>query len=287
MLISEKIRIKWLLSYILFVACASFSIIFDWVESDGNFSNQELQETIGVLLQFTLSYIFAFRLKGTMWLKATLIILPFMLIYEVYDNVLDSIFIDSIFALLIGGWYWINCLNLFHLNREEQLYAAPKLPKPSLFLIFKYVMCRWDANGRSSRTEYWSFKLFLFLCFIILSLFKIRMLETIFILITFIPNLFLGIRRLYDTNHSAWWFTSPFILSISYFIAILANYKHIRSVNWPVACFYIIILTWVPYIILILRRGDKHPNRFGPTITDYEKINDHFRSMQEVKITRT
>ena len=67
-------------------------------------------------------------------------------------------------------------------------------------------------SGRASRKEYWMFTLVNVLIIFGLSflfseteipLFKI--LGFIYILAVFVPSLAVYVRRLHDTNHSAWW----------------------------------------------------------------------------------
>ena len=70
----------------------------------------------------------------------------------------------------------------------------------------KYVV--WE--GRSSRSEFWWFALFAFLgsmvTTLIDSLYGVPVLNTIFVLGTFLPYLSVFIRRLHDTGHSGWWY---------------------------------------------------------------------------------
>ena len=57
----------------------------------------------------------------------------------------------------------------------------------------------WDFQGRSSRSEYWLFFLWVFILGFIGPC-------TLFLTCAhLIPNLSLGFRRLHDTDRSAWW----------------------------------------------------------------------------------
>lgn len=64
-------------------------------------------------------------------------------------------------------------------------------------------------SGRSHRTEYWYFFLFNLLIAIVLaivdSIAKIGLLNTIYSLAVLVPSLAVGVRRLHDTDRSAWW----------------------------------------------------------------------------------
>lgn len=88
-------------------------------------------------------------------------------------------------------------------------------------------------SGRACRKEYWHFVLFLIICSVVLAIaettlglgFSERWAENVepgfgyaagashqggplmglFALVTFIPSLSLGVRRLHDTDRSGWW----------------------------------------------------------------------------------
>lgn len=67
-------------------------------------------------------------------------------------------------------------------------------------------------NGRARRKEYWMFTLvnvlimlgFNFLSFALDSTF-IQILGIVYLLAVLVPSLAVYVRRLHDTNHSAWW----------------------------------------------------------------------------------
>jgi len=61
-----------------------------------------------------------------------------------------------------------------------------------------------DFEGRASRPEYWWFLLVVLLGSAITSLISVRI-YTLFTLVTLIPLLAVGARRLHDTNRSGWW----------------------------------------------------------------------------------
>jgi len=61
-----------------------------------------------------------------------------------------------------------------------------------------------DFTGRASRPEFWWFFLFCFLVGGVLSAFSTA-LSGIFALITIVPRLAVGARRLHETNRSGWW----------------------------------------------------------------------------------
>ena len=96
-------------------------------------------------------------------------------------------------------------------------------------------------NGRSRRTEYWMFALFNAL--IMLGLCLLLMNEVIgpnpiyaFAVLIVIPTLSVTVRRLHDTNRSAWWLLLPMI---------------------P-------ILGELVFLIFMVLEGKPERNRFGP-----------------------
>lgn len=81
-----------------------------------------------------------------------------------------------------------------------------------LEVLKKYVV----FSGRARRKEYWIFGLINLIAFIVLLLIDILIgtfdyesehgiLSSIYVLITFLPNLAVSIRRLHDIGKSGWW----------------------------------------------------------------------------------
>ena len=70
-------------------------------------------------------------------------------------------------------------------------------------------------SGRASRSEYWWFALFLFIAGIVTSIIDVMIMGyssekfgpiiAIFSVITFLPGLAVGARRLHDIDRSGWW----------------------------------------------------------------------------------
>ena len=91
-----------------------------------------------------------------------------------------------------------------------------------------------DWNGRASRSEFWFWILFVFIASVVLSLAdsmigagEIGLLAPLFSLATFLPGIFVTVRRLHDTDHSGWWylivFTGIGALLILYWVIIKGN----------------------------------------------------------------
>lgn len=61
-----------------------------------------------------------------------------------------------------------------------------------------------DFNGRASRAEYWWFFLAVLLGSAAASLIALRV-YALFSVVTVLPMIAVGARRLHDTNRSGWW----------------------------------------------------------------------------------
>ena len=107
----------------------------------------------------------------------------------------------------------------------------------------------FDFKGRSTRSEYWWWLLFVVLAGIALTIVDMGigtfnyesgdgLLSGLFKLATLIPGLALGARRLHDINKSAWWL----LMWLSFLLII------------PV----IVLLVWAA------RQEDNGTNRYGP-----------------------
>ena len=111
----------------------------------------------------------------------------------------------------------------------------------------------FDFKGRSTRSEYWWWLLFVVLAGIALTIVDMGigtfnyesgdgLLSGLFKLATLIPGLALGARRLHDINKSAWWL----LMWLSFLLII------------PVIIPVIVLLVWAA------RQGDNGTNRYGP-----------------------
>ena len=102
-------------------------------------------------------------------------------------------------------------------------------------------------SGRSTRAEYWWWALFIVLADIILSIYDTiigtstgpsdGLFSGLFSLVTLIPSLALGARRLHDINRTGWWQ----LMWIGFFLIIPA----------------IILVVWA------IKQGDASPNKYG------------------------
>jgi len=86
----------------------------------------------------------------------------------------------------------------------------------------------FDFKTRSSRSEYWFWVLFTFIASIILSFIDIialgagdfGTLSSLFSLVTIIPSLAVGVRRLHDIDKTGWFILLGFIPIIGWLILI-------------------------------------------------------------------
>ena len=72
-----------------------------------------------------------------------------------------------------------------------------------------------DFSGRASRSEFWWFELFLWIAMIVAAIIDTMMLGysfedygpiyIIYCVVTFLPAIAVGARRLHDINRSGWW----------------------------------------------------------------------------------
>ena len=111
----------------------------------------------------------------------------------------------------------------------------------------------FDFKGRSTRSEYWWWLLFVVLAGIALTIVDMGigtfnyesgdgLLSGLFKLATLIPGLALRARRLHDINKSAWWL----LMWLSFLLII------------PMIIPVIVLLVWAA------RQGDNGTNRYGP-----------------------
>ena len=80
-----------------------------------------------------------------------------------------------------------------------------------------------NFNGRARRTEFWMFTLVHFIIIFLLLLLRVWPLFIIYILLTVIPAVGVGIRRLHDTGRSGWWVllaNSPLLFVYYYFMIL-------------------------------------------------------------------
>jgi uncharacterized membrane protein YhaH (DUF805 family) len=83
-------------------------------------------------------------------------------------------------------------------------------------------------SGRASRSEFWFWILFTVLVGIVATVVdvsvlssKIQLISSIWSLVTFLPSLAMGVRRLHDTDRSGWWWLLVLIPLIGIIVLIV------------------------------------------------------------------
>jgi uncharacterized membrane protein YhaH (DUF805 family) len=148
----------------------------------------------------------------------------------------------------------------------------------------------FEFSGRSSRSEFWFFILFLFILSIVASVLDamlfgdagvggVALLSSIVSIVHFIPSLSVSVRRLHDIDRSGWWILLglvPLLIGAvlfggSLFMMAGATDPTLGTMGgiagMGLSVFVVIILEIVALIILIVfycTRGTPGPNRFGP-----------------------
>ena len=92
--------------------------------------------------------------------------------------------------------------------------------------------------GRSLRSEYWYFQLFIFIGGLVSAVPDIQIggpVYVIFVLAVLVPNITVTVRRLHDVDRSGWWMLIPMT-----------------------------IIGIIPYLYWVCKKGDEGENRFGP-----------------------
>ena len=83
-------------------------------------------------------------------------------------------------------------------------------------------------SGRASRSEFWYWILFTVLVSIVTSIIDLEVLSSsvtpfssIWSVVTLLPSLAMGVRRLRDTDRSGWWWLIAFIPLIGFIVLIV------------------------------------------------------------------
>ena len=132
---------------------------------------------------------------------------------------------------------------------SNEAYAGTELPMVNFVEAISLGFSNYfNFSGRATRAEYWWFILFLSIGGLALSAISLfagipAVLDTVFRIVTLIPFLALGARRLHDINRSGWWLLGY----LGYILLIL-----------PGLVMTIILIIWG------IKRGDTGPNKYGP-----------------------
>lgn len=102
-----------------------------------------------------------------------------------------------------------------------------------------------EFKGRDNRPQYWYFSLIHSIIYLILDLLGLDVLAYLYITITLIPGIAIGVRRLHDIGKSGWWLLVAFIPLIG----------------------------WIWLIILLATKGDDKSNQYGE-VPGEEEVNE-------------
>ncbi len=146
-------------------------------------------------------------------------------------------------------------------------------------------------QGRASRSEYWYWTLFTFLLNFVIGILLglvaattysseasqdaqaplmmlaqgVRLIST---LVLFLPTVSVFVRRLHDTNHSGWLWWLPFITGVggALLSGLIAGATPSPESRTIVLSIFVVamIVVCLYMLILMVRRGDDGPNKYGP-----------------------
>ena len=124
-------------------------------------------------------------------------------------------------------------------------------------------------EGRASRSEFWWYVLALLIVSLLISVaslpllfipYAVNIVTYVFTLAMLTPTLAVTIRRLHDTERSAWW-ALCYVPSGIYDLLVLSNAHLSNTVAQPVAGIGIILL--IVLIIFMALPGTSGDNRYG------------------------
>jgi uncharacterized membrane protein YhaH (DUF805 family) len=134
-----------------------------------------------------------------------------------------------------------------------------------------------DFTGRAPRAEYWWYALALIIVYIVVMIVEsiVGINKMVFgvygpvtlllALATFVPNLAVGVRRLHDTNRSAWWL----LLLVPYLVSALLMVRAMAAgsmTGFGAAGLMALVglVCCVIYLVLMVLSSMPGDNRFGP-----------------------
>lgn len=159
------------------------------------------------------------------------------------------------------------------LSRDEDVSAGDDISP-----LGRYIGCfkkYATFQGRANRAEYWWFFLFNLLASIVLSFISFGIpfvsLGTAYYVISLLPNMAVGVRRMHDTNHSGWWYFFPMICTVAFLPVLVmsvfllddpsANEDQVMMIPFFVGGGAVVF--WIIYFIFTLLPGTKGENRYG------------------------
>jgi uncharacterized membrane protein YhaH (DUF805 family) len=135
-----------------------------------------------------------------------------------------------------------------------------------------------DFSGRAPRAEYWWYALGIVIAFVVLTIVEsitglkgmvfgmYGPLTALLWLATIVPGIAVGVRRLHDTNRSAWWL----LLMVPYVVVMIAAAMALRGGGGLAALGAVGLLSIVGLIcaigllVLMVLPSTPGENRYGP-----------------------
>ena len=128
-------------------------------------------------------------------------------------------------------------------------------------------------RGRAPRSEYWWFYLFTLLVGVVTSIVDnalgVDVVGTVVSLALLLPTIAVTVRRLHDTDRSAWWLLATILPIVVGTVAVVSGFvMALGGQEGPgglLAVGVLLVLVGaVVNIVLMCLRGTPGPNRFGP-----------------------
>ncbi|HSQ99008.1 MAG TPA: DUF805 domain-containing protein [Sphingomicrobium sp.] len=136
-----------------------------------------------------------------------------------------------------------------------------------------------DFSGRAPRAEYWWYGLAIFIAFLVLSIVEgiagikgmilgaYGPLTALLWLATIVPGIAVGVRRLHDTNRSAWWL----LLAVPYAFVMIFSLMALRGGVGGLAALgtagllaIVGLIGAIVLLIFMVLPGTPGDNRYGP-----------------------
>ncbi|HEX8571202.1 MAG TPA: DUF805 domain-containing protein [Allosphingosinicella sp.] len=126
-----------------------------------------------------------------------------------------------------------------------------------------------EFTGRSRRKEYWFYVLLLIVIGLVIGVVERALgltgmigpygpLSLLFGLVTFVPSLAVGVRRLHDTNRSGWWL----LIGYGPLLASLCM-TYIGSLSLAMIFSLIALVGFILLLVFMVLEGTKGPNQYG------------------------
>lgn len=136
-------------------------------------------------------------------------------------------------------------------------------------------------SGRAQRAEFWWFQLFLMLVTVILMIVDMSIFgyeesdpepfSNIWLIVTFIPTLSIGWRRMHDIGKSGWWsllWAAPIIWTAVAAVTLFTSDGSYNLVGVLAVGLGVIATlgTFIYVIVLCATDSEPYDNRFGPSV---------------------